>query len=166
MLANDLLSTPTPGHGDIIGLEGSITPRPGATIIDLRQASDFEQSHFSSSVNLPFVHPSTPGPFSDAAVLESLWKRLDATFGQPTQELRKILQGKRVLILCYDGDSSRVAVSVVRAKGYEADSIRGGFEVLGNLQGAISIAQKVHPMKDLYSDLTNRQRELSCLNEV
>ncbi|KAK1762672.1 tryptophan synthase beta subunit-like PLP-dependent enzyme [Phialemonium atrogriseum] len=166
VLANDLLSTPTPGHGDIIGLEGSITPRPDATIIDLRQASDFEQFHFSSSVNLPFVHPSTPRPFSDAAVLESLWKRLDATFGQPTQELREILHGKRVLILCYDGDSSRVAVSVVRAKGYVADSIRGGFEVLGNLQRAISIAQEVHPMKDLYSDLTNRQRELSCLNEV
>lgn len=34
---------------------------------------------------------------------------------------------KRTLVICYDGDTSRVATSVLRAKGYAADSIRGGF---------------------------------------
>lgn len=49
--------------------------------------------------------------------------------------------GKRILVLCYDGDSARVATSVLRAKGYEADSIRGGFKALGEMR-AEAPAQK------------------------
>lgn len=33
-------------------------------------------------------------------------------------------------MLCYDGDTARVAVSVLRARGVEASSIRGGVKTL------------------------------------
>lgn len=35
-----------------------------------------------------------------------------------------------ILVVCYDGDSARVATSVLRAKGVEADSVRGGHRAL------------------------------------
>jgi len=50
-------------------------------------------------------------------------------------ELEKIFNDDRlvtdlgshhVLVVCYDGDTARVATSVLRAKGLEADSVRGG----------------------------------------
>lgn len=40
------------------------------------------------------------------------------------------LQGHHVLVICYHGDTARVATSVLRAKGIEADSLRGGYQAL------------------------------------
>lgn len=40
------------------------------------------------------------------------------------------LQPHHVLVVCYNGDSARVATSVLRAKGLEADSVRGGLHGL------------------------------------
>jgi hypothetical protein len=37
------------------------------------------------------------------------------------------LSGKDVVVICYDGDTARVATSVLRAKGITATSIKGGF---------------------------------------
>ncbi|MBE3043398.1 rhodanese-like domain-containing protein [Candidatus Bathyarchaeota archaeon] len=109
-------------------------PQPRTSIIDLRQPLDFQDFHLPGSVNVPFVHEDTPNPFSDSQVLASLWKRLEETFKAPGAELECLLQGRRVLLLCYDGDSARVATSVLRAKGYEADSIGGGFRALRRLR--------------------------------
>lgn len=67
-------------------------------------------------------------------MLANLWKRLEETFKVPSAELQALLQGRRVLLLCYDGDSARVATSVLRAKGHEAESIRGGFRALRRLR--------------------------------
>ncbi|KAM0237132.1 hypothetical protein ACHAPO_004477 [Fusarium lateritium] len=106
------------------------------TIIDLRQPRDFGNFHLPGAVNMPFVNDNTPSPFSDAKLLETLWKCLEDTFGKPGQELQSLLQGKRILLTCYDGDSARVATSVLRAKGYEADSIRGGFQALNNMRNS------------------------------
>lgn len=35
-----------------------------------------------------------------------------------------------ILVLCYDGDTARVATSVLRAHGLDADSVRGGYRAL------------------------------------
>ena len=35
-----------------------------------------------------------------------------------------------MLVICYNGDTARVATSVLRAKGIEADSLRGGYQAL------------------------------------
>ncbi|KAI1454179.1 tryptophan synthase beta subunit-like PLP-dependent enzyme [Annulohypoxylon moriforme] len=114
-------------------LSGSIAVKDGAIIIDLRQPIDFDRFSLPGSVNLPFAEPSKPSPFSDPAVLEALWLKLEDFFKTPSDYAHPLVQGKRILLLCYDGDSSRVATSVLRAKGYEADSLRGGFRALGEL---------------------------------
>ncbi|KAI1377087.1 tryptophan synthase beta subunit-like PLP-dependent enzyme [Hypoxylon crocopeplum] len=127
------------------GLDGTLSLREGVAIIDLRQAIDFTKFSLPGSVNLPFADRSNPSPFSDPTVLEALWLKLDGHFRSPRDELLPLVQSKRILLLCYDGDCSRVATSVLRAKGYEADSIRGGFRALGTfdvrqLSGASVVA--------------------------
>ncbi|PHH91233.1 hypothetical protein CDD83_1234 [Cordyceps sp. RAO-2017] len=115
-------------------LEGLVRPKPDTVVVDLRQASDFEQFRLPGSVNMPLVERDTPSPFSDPKILKELWQRLEETFKSPDQGVRALIQDRRVLLLCYDGDSSRVATSVLRAKSHEADSIRGGFKALGAMQ--------------------------------
>lgn len=118
----------------LVPITSKVKPQPQTSIIDLRQPLDFQDFHLPGSVNLPFVHEDTPTPFSDPHILESLWKRLEETFRAPGAELLDLLEGRRVLLVCYDGDSARVATSVLRAKGHEADSIKGGFRALRRLR--------------------------------
>ncbi|KAK9436078.1 tryptophan synthase beta subunit-like PLP-dependent enzyme [Metarhizium brunneum] len=120
--------------GDVLLENSAARPKSETTIIDLRQAADFEEFHVPGSTNVPFVQADQPSPFSDPSTLKGLWTRLEETFKVPHQDLQSLLHGKRVLLLCYDGDSSRVANSVLRAKGYETDNIRGGFKVLHQLR--------------------------------
>ncbi|KHN99505.1 cysteine synthase K/M:Cysteine synthase B [Metarhizium album ARSEF 1941] len=120
--------------GDVLLENSTARPKSDTTIIDLRQAADFEAFHVPGSTNVPFVQADQGSPFSDPRILKGLWTRLEETFKLPHQDLQSLLQGKRVLLLCYDGDSSRVANSVLRAKGYETDNIRGGFKVLRQLR--------------------------------
>lgn len=107
-----------------------IPVQPDSCIIDLRKAEDYDAFHLPTSVNLPLVTEDSPNPFTDAAALGSLWGRFEALFANPTKDLLALIENKKVLLLCYDGDSARVATSVLRAKGYQADSLRGGFKAL------------------------------------
>jgi cysteine synthase A len=61
-------------------------------------------------------------------VLEAQWVELERIFSNAS--LVSDLDSHRVLLLCYDGNTARVATSVLRAKGLEAESIRGGCQVL------------------------------------
>ncbi|RDA91399.1 hypothetical protein CP533_6894 [Ophiocordyceps camponoti-saundersi (nom. inval.)] len=126
---------------DMLGLasdskqDSLIHPKPDTVVVDLRQAVDFAIFHLPSSVNIPIVESDRISPFFDPQILRSLWLRLEDTFKTPEPALRSLLEGKRILLLCYDGDSARVCASVLRAKGYEADSVRGGFGALEALSG-------------------------------
>jgi rhodanese-related sulfurtransferase len=133
-LLDMVLADPKSGFATAINLQSILRSRADTTIIDLRQPQDFNNFHLPSSINMPLVHDSTPSPFSDAKLLESLWKVLEETFKSPKPEMQSLLQGKKVLLTCYDGDSARVATSVLRAKGYEADSIKGGFMALNKMR--------------------------------
>lgn len=134
-MINDVLRlTPTLATSGGSELEGLIHPKPNTAVVDLRQAVDFDQFRLPGSVNVPFVHRDTPGPFADPKTLKDLWQQLEDTFKSPNQDLQALIDGKRVLLLCYDGDSARVATSVLRAKGYEADSLRGGFKALSEMR--------------------------------
>lgn len=78
---------------------------------------------------LQSLSSSTPSPFFDAAILEQQWKELDGMLS-----VNKIgaydLAGKNVGVICYHGDTARVATSVLRSKGITASSIKGGFQAL------------------------------------
>jgi len=107
-----------------------ITLNPQHRVLDLRKPDDFRAWHLPESINLPLssVGPHTASPFSDPAVLEAQWVELEKIFRDG--RLVSHLGSHHVLVLCYNGDTARVATSVLRAKGLEADSVRGGFHAL------------------------------------
>ena len=107
-----------------------IVLKPQNRVLDLRQPGDFYAWHLPGSMNLPLssLGPHSPSPFSDPGVLEAQWVELENIFRD--EALVSELGRLHVLVVCYDGDSARVATSVLRAKGLEADSVRGGYHAL------------------------------------
>lgn len=105
--------------------------KANCSVIDLRQAADFETGHLPDAVNLPLrsLGASTASPFFDAAVLEAQWRELDSLFASGSPALSAV-SGRRVLLVCYGGDTARVATSVLRARGVEAYSVRGGYRAV------------------------------------
>ncbi|KAJ5966472.1 hypothetical protein N7481_013186 [Penicillium waksmanii] len=123
-----------------------ITLKPQHRVIDLRKATDFGEWHLPESINLPLnsAGPHTPSPFSDPTVLEAQWVELEQIFHD---RLVSDLGSHHVVVVCYDGDTARVATSVLRARNIEADSVRGGYRALkiygiGN-DGPITADEKV-----------------------
>jgi rhodanese-related sulfurtransferase len=111
--------------------QGDSTDYP-TVLIDLRKPGDFIASQIPGSYNLPLqsLNAFTASPFFDATVLEKQWTELDAMFSQNTLNAYD-LAGKNIGVLCYHGDTARVATSVLRAKGIAASSIKGGVQALG-----------------------------------
>jgi cysteine synthase A len=105
--------------------------KPSAVLIDLRKPDDFIASNIPGSYNLPLqsMNASTPSPFFEADVLERPWKEIDSMLSANTISAYD-LAGKNVGVICYKGDTARVATSVLRAKGITASSIKGGFGAL------------------------------------
>ncbi|KAF4496191.1 cysteine synthase A [Fusarium agapanthi] len=134
-LLDMVLADPKVGSVNTVELQCILRSKQDTTIIDLRQADDFIMFHLPGAVNMPFAQSGTPSPFSDSKLLESLWKNLEGVFKAPGAEFQSLLSGRRrILLTCYDGDSARVATSILRAKGHEADSIRGGFQALNKIR--------------------------------
>jgi rhodanese-related sulfurtransferase len=100
-------------------------------LIDLRKPDEFIANQVPGSYNLPLqnLSASTPSPFFDAVMMEKQWKELDAMFSQNTISAYDLV-GKKVGVICYNGDTARVATSVLRAKGIAASSIKGGYRAL------------------------------------
>lgn len=102
-------------------------------ILDLRRREDFACSHISGSLNngVSSLEPDTPSPFDSVPVLETQFESLVKL----TSELRSsghFCKRDTVLVLCYDGETSRLACSIMRQEGIEAFSVRGGFQNLAN----------------------------------
>ncbi|KAF4991727.1 hypothetical protein FGRMN_7638 [Fusarium graminum] len=133
-LLDMVLTDPKSRSTSTLDLHSILRSRPETTVVDLRQSYDFNSFHLPGAVSMPLVHDKTPSPFSDAKLLQSLWKTLEDTFKAPEPEIQTLLRNKRILLTCYDGDSARVATSILRARGYEADSIKGGFLSLNKMQ--------------------------------
>jgi rhodanese-related sulfurtransferase len=114
------------------GFLSSIVLRPQRYVIDLRTASDFDDWHLPGSVNLPLqsLDSCTMCPFSNSAVLEAQWHELEALFTDAKVVAPLHEQHINVLVICYTGNTARVATSVLRAKGIEADNLRGGYKAL------------------------------------
>ena len=119
-------------------------PAPIPILLDLRCPSDFAGSHIPSAANVPLrsLNKSDRSPYEDSDVLEAQWLELEALFGgvNPNEEKCRDFEGRPVVLVCYSGDTARVATSVLRARGIEAVSIKGGMDkvmreiVAGDLQ--------------------------------
>ena len=115
-------------------------------ILDLRSTFDYSRSHLPGAINLPLctLSEASIGAFEDADVLEAQWLELEAVFtsNQPPGSALSISSLKQyiVTLICYDGDTSRIGTSILRAKGVRAFSVRHG--VRGGGLGRASSVEK------------------------
>lgn len=105
--------------------------------LDLRCQCKNSAPPVALAVKIP-LHPLTPdttNPFYDPITLEHQWTELDSLYGPkshpegPSVEGAE-LRGKRVYLLCWTGETSRVCSSIMRANGVEAFSVGGGFQAI------------------------------------
>lgn len=66
--------------------------------------------------------------YSDSNALHMHWKTLKVKFEAEATRLGS--KTSSLLVLCYDGETSRLAVSILRAQGYAAFSVFGGYHAL------------------------------------
>jgi rhodanese-related sulfurtransferase len=96
------------------------------TILDLRSHELYVSSHIRNSRNVP-LPPTQEDFFGDAKLVEQRWIQLNAALESNVWTWR--VDGK-VLVLCDDGDSSKMATAMLRARGCEALCIEGGYRML------------------------------------
>ncbi|VUC23400.1 unnamed protein product [Clonostachys rosea] len=116
----------------IANLRQSILTRDGdgyiaqdtCLVVDLRAASDFNSLHISGSINRPLdsLESDTDSPFNQKSVLCAQAREIECI-------AKDLSTGNRVpiLVVCYHGETSRLACSILRHRGMEAYSLKGGF---------------------------------------
>ncbi|KAF2217188.1 hypothetical protein CERZMDRAFT_81138 [Cercospora zeae-maydis SCOH1-5] len=118
---------------------------PRTLLIDFRHQTSSSSSFSSSSnllsstssssttnppLNIPLqtLSPTSPSPFFNPTLLSAQWRELNTLFSE--SYLQSQFSHRKILCLCYDGDTSRIACSILRAKGFEAESVKGGWRAL------------------------------------
>ncbi|CAO2647204.1 Nn.00g081260.m01.CDS01 [Neocucurbitaria sp. VM-36] len=144
------------------------TLKPDPVLIDLRAPSNFIASQISGAYNLPLqnLKISTPSPFSDATVLESQWRDLEAMLTSDRINAHD-LSGKNVCLICYNGDTARIATSILRSKSIIAISIKGGYgalkRVFSDLQTSKQNSGLIQPSSKIPTALV-RELRADCLS--
>lgn len=100
-------------------------------ILDLRQPDAFASEHAVGSINtsLPSLSCGMVSPFADLTVLETQHHNLQQ-MAQDCCLMGRLRRGRGILAVCYNGETTRLAASVLRAAGVEAFSLRGGFHAI------------------------------------
>ncbi|KAI0387362.1 tryptophan synthase beta subunit-like PLP-dependent enzyme [Hypomontagnella monticulosa] len=98
--------------------------------VDLRSRVDFDLCHVKSAYNFPMsgltAETKSPFDFGDINALIEQSKGVDSLLKSP--ELSKWLSGATspLVVLCYNGETSRLMTAALRAQGVEAYSFKGG----------------------------------------
>ena len=75
---------------------------------------------------------ASPSPFFAPELLDKQWTELESLFSE--SYLQSQFRDRKILCLCYNGDTARVATSVLRAKGFHAESVKGGQQALAQTE--------------------------------
>lgn len=111
----------------------SLTP----LVLDLRSKVAFRNKHIPGSLSAP-LEGLTPNLadgdlFGDPETVFNVWNSIQTHFS--AKEMLRVLKDadwsrRPVVVVCYDGEVSRLATSTLRDRGIEAFSVQGGFSVL------------------------------------
>ncbi|GAC93444.1 cysteine synthase [Pseudozyma hubeiensis SY62] len=129
-------------------------------IIDLRSRAEFAAGHLAHARNIPLssLNADDPSPYQDAVLLATQFTELNKRFVEQPRvehqcpgngvaelnqlELAEMLECLRrsereVLVVDYDGETARLAVSVLRHAGVKAYSVVGGWGALKGIGGIV-----------------------------
>ncbi|KUJ13622.1 putative cysteine synthase B [Mollisia scopiformis] len=132
--------------------------RANRTVLDLRTKEEFQMFHLPEAVSLSIssLKADSPSPFTDARLFDQQWRELEGLFGGGSLETSSLLakelsRKERVLIVCNDGDTARIAASILKAKGAKAECIRGGLNAVNEWMqqgmGSETIGETTHDSK-------------------
>ncbi|KAJ6784347.1 hypothetical protein PWT90_06166 [Aphanocladium album] len=105
----------------------------GIALLDLRHASAYDAGHIKGTISSPLGGLTEPPKslFWDTEVLYKHWSSMTSKFSDDARLLKLLANcAGPVYVICYDGEIARLATAVMRAKGYEAFSIKGGMEAI------------------------------------
>jgi rhodanese-related sulfurtransferase len=97
------------------------------TLIDLRPKTAFSEGHVKTSQSLP-LSETIDDFFGDSYAVKKRWLELTDLLAREPWLLEKA--SGTILIVCTEGDTGRMAASMLRARGREAFSLEGGFEAI------------------------------------
>lgn len=113
-------------------LGGSILHVKDTQIWDLRTVVDFDNWHLPGAVSKPLMNltAETPSPFFDTSVMELLWQEMENMANDYVEFKGPEHRNDDILLVCYNGDTSRMATSVLRARGIKAINLMNGMNNL------------------------------------
>ncbi|TQS37116.1 hypothetical protein Golomagni_02420 [Golovinomyces magnicellulatus] len=113
-------------------LDGSILRVKDNQIWDLRTVVHFDNWHLPGAVSKPLTNltAETPSPFFDTTVMELLWREMETIANDYAKLKDPGPRNDDILLVCYNGDTSRMATSVLRARGIKAINLMGGMNDL------------------------------------
>lgn len=98
--------------------------------VDLRSRNDFESCHITGAYSSPLpgsvAETKSPYDFGDTKVLLDQWKELNLMLRSPEASQWLCTKGSPLVVICYNGDTSRILTAILRAQGVEAYSFRDG----------------------------------------
>ena len=111
---------------------------PGVTVIDMRSSEDFNNGHLlgANNITLAMLTAETPSPFEDVEVIQTQWKILKAMCDENGElgHISSTTTSGSFVMLCYNGETSRLATAVMRAQGVRAYSVRGGMTAIRDFE--------------------------------
>ncbi|KAF7585768.1 hypothetical protein BBP40_010141, partial [Aspergillus hancockii] len=114
-------------------LHGSCGDEGMLVLVDLRPESAFAEGHIKTSQNLP-LSETIDDFFGDSHAVQKRWLELTDLLAREQWLLERTPETQTrfgpVLIVCAEGDTGRMAVSMLRARGRVAFSLEGGFEAI------------------------------------
>jgi len=134
---------------DALAAQSGDLMKPNSLLLDLRSSADFEAWHLPDATSLPLHSMSAikSRPFADPKLLEEQWLELSGYFventSSSTPSMLSSMQGRLVVVACYQGDTSFAATSILRARNVEAFSLKSGIKSMAILQSAMAKEVKV-----------------------
>jgi hydroxyacylglutathione hydrolase len=104
-------AAPVPDHGDVertaqVDPRDLARDRDGALILDVRESSEWLHGHVPGAIHVPY--------------------------GSLRERMADLPKGRRVLVYCASGVRSSLATGLLRAAGYDAANVRGGYTAWRN----------------------------------
>lgn len=118
--------------GSEVVADGDLDSYPLCSVrfIDLRSRIDFETCHVTGAYSSPLpnlaAETKSPFDFGDTDALLDQWKELNLMLGSPGVAQWLFTIKSPLVVLCYNGDTSRIMTAILRARGVEAYSFMDG----------------------------------------
>ncbi|KAL8767045.1 MAG: hypothetical protein Q9209_006339 [Squamulea sp. 1 TL-2023] len=98
--------------------------------IDLRSRIDFESCHVKGAYSCPLpnlaAETKSPFNFDRTDTLLDQWKELNLMLANPGASQWLFTVKTPLIVLCYNGDTSRMMAAILRARGVEVYSFKDG----------------------------------------